>query len=473
MNLKKNQNSLTRKSKNKDIQLSEHFGYKKLLKFAYPSIAMMIFMSVYSIIDGFFVSNFVGKTAFSAINFIFPFLMILGAVGLMFGTGGSALVAKIMGEGDTEKANKVFSLIVYAAIILGVIIAAAGLIFLRPIAVLMGAEGELLKNCVIYGRIYLVALPFNVLQLMFQCLFATAEKPKLGLYITAASGIANIILDTLFVAVLPWGLSGAAAATAISQVVGGIVPIIYFAQKNSSKLRLTRCRFDGKVLFKTCTNGSSEFVTQISASIVGILFNFQLMKYAGEDGIAAYGVLMYVGMIFQAVFFGYTLGSAPVISYHFGAENKKELKSLRKKSLVIVCVFSLLMFIAGQLLSKPFSLLFVGYDKELLNITVKAFGIYSFSFLLSGISIFASSFFTALNDGLTSALISFLRTIVFQCSMIVIFPLLWQLDGIWYSIVVAEVMAALVAVLFLIGKQKNTAINKKPPMQEAFCKFLN
>lgn len=437
-----------------NIQLSDHFHYRRLLRFTMPAILMLIFTSVYSIVDGFFVSNFTGKTPFAAVNFIMPLLMILGCAGFMFGTGGGALIAKTMGVGDRKGANELFSLVVYAAALSGVILAIFGIVFLRPLASLMGAKGQLLQDSIVYGRIILLALPFYVLQYEFQCLFAAAEKPKLGLYVTVAAGIINMVLDALFVAILHWGLAGAAAATAISQFAGGIVPIIYFARRNDSPLRLGKCRFDGFALVKTCTNGSSELMSNISMSVVSMLFNIQLMKYAGENGIAAYGVLMYVSMIFQAVFIGYSVGAAPVISYNYGAQNCEELKSLRQKSMLLIAVFSVAMLAAGQLLARPLSLLFVGYDEALMELTVHAFTIFSFSFLLSGFSIWGASFFTALNDGLISALISFLRTFLFQCAAVLIFPLFWGLDGIWYAVVAAELLAAAMTALFLLTKKK-------------------
>ena len=436
------------------IQLSDHFNYKRLLAFTLPSIAMLIFTSVYGVVDGFFVSNYAGKTPFAAVNFIYPFLMILGSIGFMFGTGGSALISLTMGEGKEKKANEIFTMNVCVSALFGVILAILGIVFLPSIAVLLGAEGELLSQCIVYGRIVLTALPFYVLQFEFQCLFATAQKPKLGLVVTVAAGVTNMVLDALFVAVFSWGAAGAAAATALSQVAGGLIPVIYFAGKNSSLLRFVRFRFDGKALGKTCTNGSSELMSNISMSIVSMLYNVQLMKYAGENGIAAYGVLMYVSMIFQAVFLGYSVGTAPVIGYHYGAYNIDELKGLLRKSSVLIGAFSVCMFGAGELLSTPLAVLFVGYDKTLLDMTAHAFFIFSFSFLCSGFAIFGSSFFTALNDGLTSALISFLRTLVFQVTAVIVFPVFWELDGIWWSVVAAEVMAVVVTVIFLIGKRK-------------------
>ena len=436
------------------IQLSDHFNYAKLLKFTFPSIVMLVFTSVYGVVDGFFVSNFVGKTPFTAVNFIMPFLMILGSLGFMFGTGGGALIAKTMGEGKIEKARQMFSLIVYTSAICGIVLALLGMLFIRPFAAVLGAEGRLLEDSVTYGRIILLAIPAYILQYEFQCLFATAGKPTLGLYVTIAAGLTNMILDALFVAVFSWGLEGAAAATAISQCVGGIVPLVYFACPNNSLLRLGRTEFDKKSLIKTCVNGSSELMSHISMSVVSMLYNVQLLKYAGEDGVAAYGILMYVSLVFQAVFIGYSVGTAPIVSYQYGAGNHRELKGLLKKSFVLVGVFAVIMFAAALALARPLSFLFVGYDEELLELTVHAFSIFSFSFLFSGFAIFGSSFFTALNDGVTSAAISFLRTLLFQIAAVLIFPLLWGVDGIWISVVAAEVMAVIVTAFFLQIKRK-------------------
>lgn len=436
------------------IQLSDHFNYAKLLKFTFPSIVMLVFTSVYGVVDGFFVSNFVGKTPFTAVNFIMPFLMILGSLGFMFGTGGGALIAKTMGEGKIEKARQMFSLIVYTSAICGIVLALLGMLFIRPFATVLGAEGRLLEDSVTYGRIILLAIPAYILQYEFQCLFATAGKPTLGLYVTIAAGLTNMILDALFVAVFSWGLEGAAAATAISQCVGGIVPLVYFACPNNSLLRLGRTEFDKKSLIKTCVNGSSELMSNISMSVVSMLYNVQLLKYAGEDGVAAYGILMYVSLVFQAVFIGYSVGTAPIVSYQYGAGNHRELKGLLKKSFVLVGVFAVIMFAAALALARPLSFLFVGYDEELLELTVHAFSIFSFSFLFSGFAIFGSSFFTALNDGVTSAAISFLRTLLFQIAAVLIFPLLWGVDGIWISVVAVEVMAVIVTAFFLQIKRK-------------------
>lgn len=438
------------------IQLSDHFTFGKLIKFTLPSIAMMIFTSIYSVVDGFFVSNFAGKTPFAAVNLIMPVLMILGTVGFMFGTGGTAIVAKTYGEGDKEKANRYFSLFVYVAFALGIALAALGLVFIRPIASLLGASGELLENCVVYARIILLALPCYVLQIMFQSFFVAAEKPHLGLTVTISSGVTNMILDAVLVILLPqeYKLAGAAIATAMSQTVGGVIPLFYFFRKNSSILRLGRTELDGNAILKACTNGSSEFMSNISMSIVGILYNTQLMRYAGENGVAAYGVMMYVSMIFSAAFVGYSIGTAPIIGYHDGARNYPELKGLLRKSLILTGIFGAGMVVSAEWLAAPLSHIFVGYDAELMDLTVSGFRIFALSFGFMGFGIFASGFFTALNDGVTSAMISFLRTLVFQSAAVMILPLIWGIHGVWISIVVAEFMAVVLGAIFLVAKQK-------------------
>ncbi|MBR4288548.1 MAG: MATE family efflux transporter [Clostridia bacterium] len=435
------------------IRLSDHFTYKKLLRFTVPSIVMMVFTSIYGVVDGFFISNFSGKTAFAAVNFIIPFVFVLGTVGFMFGTGGSAVVAKTLGQGEKKKANELFSLFVYVAFIIGILISLLGLLFLRPVTSFLGAEGELLEECVRYGRIIIAANPAFVLQMLFQSFFIAAEKPKLGLYSTVLAGCTNMVLDALLVAVFPLGVTGAALAIGISQIVGGVFPIIYFSLPNTSLFRLGKTHWDGRAVWKTCTNGSSELMSNISMNLVSILYNIQLLKFAGEDGVSAYGVLMYVGFIFVAIFIGFSIGSAPVISFHFGAENHNELKSLLKKSCIFIAWTSLGMFIISQLLAVPLSSLFVGYDKALLEMTVRGFRFNAFSFLFSGFAIFSSGFFTALNDGVTSALISFLRTMLFQIASVMLLPLVFRLDGIWSSLIVSEAMSVILALIFLVKKR--------------------
>ncbi|MDD2994315.1 MAG: MATE family efflux transporter [Pygmaiobacter sp.] len=438
------------------IQLSDHFTYGKLIKFTIPSIAMMIFTSIYSVVDGLFVSNFVGKTAFSAVNLMMPIFMIIATVGFMFGTGGTAIVANTLGTGDKEKANRHFSLFVYVAFALGVLFAILGLAFIRPIATLIGAKGQLLEYCVDYGRIILTVLPFFVLELLFQSFFVAAEKPHLGLLVTGVAGVTNMVLDAVLVILLPqqYKLAGAAVATAFSQFLGGVIPLVYFLRKNISILRLGKTSFDGRAIVKACTNGSSEFMSNVSMNVVGMLYNIQLLHYAGENGVAAYGVMMYVSMIFSAAFIGYSIGSAPVISYHDGAKNTDELKGLLKKSLRLLGVSGFAMLLAAQLLAVPLAKIFVGYDQQLVNLTVSGFRVFALAFPFMGFAIFGSGFFTALNDGLTSALISFLRTLVFEASAVLLLPLIFGIDGIWASIVVAEVMAVVFTAIFLIAKRK-------------------
>ena len=443
------------------VKLSDHFNYRKLFRFTAPTIIMMVFVSIYGVVDGFFVSNFAGESEFTAVNLIYPALMVLGAVGFMIGAGGSALIGKNLGEGRTEKANRIFSLLVYLTILIGVVLAVIAIFFLRPIAELLGAEGKVLENCILYGRIILLALPAQMLQFEFQSFFVTAEKPKLGLWFTVAAGCTNMLLDVLLVAVFPLGLKGAAIATAVSQLVGGVLPLIYFFRlRNSSLLRLGKMSFDGKSVLKAMGNGSSEFLANVAMSVVAMLYNAQLMHYAGEPGVAAYGVLMYVNFTFLSCLIGYSVGVAPVVSYHYGAKSQDELKNVFKKSLVVVAVMSACMLGAAMLLAAPVSKMFVGYNPDLEQMTVRGFYIFSFGFLFAGVSIFASSFFTALNNGLVSAIISFLRTLVFQVAAVLLLPILFEglggnpLDGIWLSIVAAEVVAALVSLVCILFNRK-------------------
>ena len=438
----------------REISLSDHFTYGRLFRFALPSVVMMVFTSIYGVVDGYFVSNFVGKTPFAAVNLIMPYLMILGTLGFMFGAGGSALVGKTLGEGDRPRANAIFSLLVYASLALGILVTAVGILVLRPVAALLGAEGEMLENCVTYGRIILLALPAFMLQLEFQIFFVTAERPRLGLIFTVVAGVTNMVLDALLVGILSLGLVGAALATALSQVVGGVGPFIYFAMKNGSLLRLGRTRLMISPILRSLFNGSSELMSNVSMSLVGMLYNLRLIAYAGEDGVAAYGVLMYVNFIFVSAFIGYTIGISPIISYHFGADNRPELSNLRKKSVSAVLISSLAMFISAILLARPLASVFVGYDAALLAMTVRGFYIFSLSFLFAGLSILGSAFFTALNNGLVSGVMSFLRTLVFQTAAVLLLPIALGLDGIWLSIVVAELCAASVCVLLLVCLRK-------------------
>ena len=437
-----------------NISLSEHFDYGKLLRFTMPSIVMMIFTSIYSVVDGIFVSNFAGKTPFAAINLIMPYIMVLGTVGFMMGTGGTALISKTLGMGDKKKANEIFSLLTYVCIGSGVVISVIALVLLRPVAMRLGAEGEILEDCVLYGKIVLPAATAYILQFAFQSFCVTAEKPNLSLTMTVVSGVCNIVLDALFVAVLRWGLAGAAAATAIAQVVGAVIPIVYFARPNESLLRLGKCRFDGKALLRTCTNGASELMSNLSMSLVGMLYNLQLLKYAGENGIAAYGVIMYVNLFFLSVFIGFSIGTAPLIGFNHGAQNHSELKSLFKKSAVIITATSVLMAVSGILLARPLAAIFVSYDQTLMEMTIRGFTIYSLSFLLCGFNIFGSSLFTALNNGLISAVISFVRTLICQIAAVMILPLFFHLDGIWASVVAAELAALLLTAFCCVKYRK-------------------
>lgn len=436
------------------IQLSDHFSYSKLIKFTLPTIAMMIFTSIYGVVDGVFVSNCVGSDAFAAVNLIMPIIMILGSVGFMIGTGGSAIVSKTLGEGKKEKANEYFSMLVYLCVVSGVILSVIGIIFTGPIAVLLGAKGSIAKDCVTYGRTVFFMLTGLFLQNAFQSFLVVAEKPKLGLFVTLLAGFTNMFLDFLFVYVLRFGVFGAALATGISQFVGSVIPIIYFAGGKNNVLKLTKCRFNKDIIIKTCINGSSEMVTNMSMSLVNILYNMQLMKYIGTNGVVAYGIIMYVGFIFVGTYMGYAVGSAPVISYHYGAGNKDELKNLFKKSLTIIIVSSVVMTLIAEIIAGYLAEIFVSYDNNLLELTTEAIRIYAVSYLISGINIFASSFFTALNNGVVSAVISFMRMFVFQIVMILLLPVVLGISGIWTAVIAAEVLSVVISVMFLVKNRK-------------------
>lgn len=437
-----------------NIQISEHFTYGKLLRFTLPSIVMMVFSSIYGVVDGVFVSNFAGAEAFAAVNLIMPFLMILGAVGFMIGTGGSALVSFTLGTGDERRANEIFSMLIYVLLAIGAVFTIGGILLMEPVARFLGADEQMAPICVTYGRIVLAALIPFMLQNTFQSFLVTAERPNFGLYITVAAGVSNMVLDALFIAVFHWGVVGAALATSISQMIGGMIPLVYFIVPNRSKLHLCRAALDIRTLGKACANGSSEFMTNVSMSLVNMLYNWQLMRLMGADGVAVFGVIMYVNFIFVSVFLGYSIGSAPIVSFHYGAGNQGELRGLLRKSVLLTAVTSILLTAAALLLARPLSVIFMSYDAALLSTTIRAFSIYALSFLIVGFNIYASSFFTALNDGLTSALISFARTLAFQIAAILILPVIWGIDGVWGAVIAAEALALLLSIACLMRNGK-------------------
>lgn len=436
------------------INLSEHFTYKKLIKFTLPTIIMMIFTSIYGVVDGLFISNIVGSNAFASINLIMPAIMIIGTIGFMIGTGGSAIVSKTLGEGNKEKANKYFSMLVYLEIILGILFTVIALLVIEPVAKMLGATEEMMNDCLTYGRILLIGMTAFILQNSFQSFMVVAEKPKFGLIISIISGVTNIVLDFILIYLFKWGVAGAAIATISSQFVGAIIPMIYFSRKNNTMLRLGKTKFELSPIIKTCTNGSSEMVTNLSMSLVNILFNMQLMKFAGVNGVSAYGVIMYVGFLFVGTYVGYSVGTAPVISYHYGANNKEELKGLLNKSIKLLGAVAVIMTILAEIFAKPLASIFVSYDKELLELTINALRLYSLSYIISWFNIFASSFFTALNDGFVSALISFIRTLLFQVITILVLPAIWGTNGIWLSVLVAEIFSIIVSIICFIKNRK-------------------
>lgn len=436
------------------IKLSDHFTYRKLLRFTLPSIIMMVISSVYSVVDGLFVSNLIGDLALSSVNIVFPVAMIVGSFGFMLGTGGSAIVARTMGEGDQEQANRYFSMIILAVVLLGVVLSTFCVIYTEPIARFAGASDALIEDCIVYGRILLAgSVPF-MLQTSFQSFFVVAEKPQMGLALSIAAGVTNMVLDYVLIAVCGLGIAGAAIATVLGYCVGGVLPLLYFLHPKRKGMRLTRTRFYGKQLLHACANGSSELLSNISSSVVGILYNLQLMRLIGEAGVAAYSVMMYVDFVFIAAFLGFSIGSAPIVSYHYGAANQTELKNVFRKSMVVILCTSLAMVVLSELLSRPLSSAFVGYNAELLDMTVHGFRLFALCYLFAGINIYASSFFTALCNGALSALISFLRSLLLRGGMVLLMPLLFDLDGIWAAVTVAEGLAAIVSVGLLYAMRK-------------------
>lgn len=447
--------------------MNRHFTFGALVKYTAPTIAMMIFTSLYTVVDGIFVSNFIGKTALAAVNLGWPVVMILASVGLMMGTGGSALVAKTRGEGDDEKANRYFTMCIIFTAILGTVLAVIGIFLLEPIIIALGAEGQLLSDTVLYTFIVLISLPFFALQFAFQTLFSTAGKPMVGFVVIVAAGLTNVVLDALFICGFGWGVAGGALATAIGQVVGGVIPIFYFLRKNTSFLRFVRTRLQWRPIGKACINGCSELVSNIAMSLVATLYNYQLLVYIGEDGVAAYSVIGYTAMIFSAIFMGYALGSSPLMSYQYGARNHKEMRSILKKSLLFIGIFAGFMFVAAETLAPALSAIFVSYDPELLEFTIQAYRIYAFAFLIMGLPIYGSAFFTSLNNGLVSALIAFLRTIIFECGAVIILPIIFGIDGIWLSVSVAELCAAILTVIFMVALRNHYGYSKKVVAEDA------
>lgn len=437
-----------------NIQLSDHFNTRRLLRFALPSIAMMIFMSFYGVVDGIFVSNFTGSTAFASLNLVWPYIMVLGGLGFLFGTGGTALVAYQMGQGDKKKANETFTLVILTAILVALVLTVLGEVTLRPMLRLMGASDEMMPHCLAYGRIMLAGLIPFTLQGVFQSFLVSAERPRMGMWVTITAGVANMVLDYLFMGPLHMGVAGAAWATTIGEAIGGFLPLIYFCVPNRSPLNFCRTHFDGPALYQTVWNGASEFVTNISMSLVNMLYNRQLMSIVGESGVAAYGVLQYVAFFFVAIYLGYSMGTAPIVSYHYGAENYGELKSLFRKSLTFIAIAGVSMLVLSQALAVPLANIFMSYDTELRDLTAHAFRLFSLAFLLSGFNIYGSDFFTALNNGKVSATISFTRTIILECSAVLLLPKLFGLDGVWVSLPTAEVLAVCLTTFFLVRNRK-------------------
>ena len=317
-----------------NIELSGHYGYRRMIRSVLPSIAMVLVTSIYSIVDGFFVANFAGKTGFAAINLTFPAIMMIGSLGLMIGTGGAALVAKIKGEGYPEKANRVFTMLVQFGLALGVLLGVALAIGAPVVARWLGADEPMMDECVAYIRLNMIGMPGFVLQCAFQSFYMAAERPQLGTLMSIVAGVVNVLLDAVLVWGLGLGVAGAALATAAGCLVGGLFPLYYFSsRRNRGSLRIIPTRILWPYVGKACTNGLSEYVGSIAMNIVTMCYNLQLMRYLGEDGVSAYGVVMYIAFIFAAVFIGYNIGITPIIGYHYGAADVREQRSLFFKSL--------------------------------------------------------------------------------------------------------------------------------------------
>lgn len=440
--------------KKQAIQLSDHFTRRRMIQFTLPSIGMMIFTSIYGMVDGYFVSNYVGSIPFASLNLAMPFIMILAAVGFMFGTGGSALVSMTLGMGKRQKANEIFSLLVYLLAGCGIVLGIFGFCVAPWMSKVLGATDEMMPYSILYIRVSMISLPFFMLQNLFQSFLVTAEKPKLGFFVTILAGVTNMFLDWLFVGVFGLGLGGAAAATVISETVGGMIPLIYFFRPNPSILRLGKTRWDGRAVLKACTNGSSEFLTNCASSIVGMLYNLQLMKYLGSNGVAAYGVIMYVNFIFVGIYFGYTMGIAPVVGYHYGAKNTDELRGLFRKSIQMILVTSIVLTLLSECTAGFLVRIFVGYDAQLYALTVYAFRIYAVAFLFMGFNIFGSGFFTALNNGKISAFLSVMRSLILQLSAIYVLPYLFGADGLWGVVIVSDGICLIFTIWMWIRYQK-------------------
>ncbi|MBD5560248.1 MAG: MATE family efflux transporter [Clostridia bacterium] len=431
------------------IQLSDHFTYSRLLRFTLPSVLMMVFVSIYGIVDGFFISNFAGKTAFAGANFVLPYLMLLSCSGFIFGAGGGALTAKTLGEQHSREASRIFSMFVWLSVLVGLVLLAVGMLTARSFAAAFGATGQMLEDAERYALIVLVPLPLSILQYAFQNFFVTAGKPQLGLYVILLAGGTNIVLDLVFVGVFGWGLEGAAWATVISESIAGGVPILYFVRPNSSSLRLVPVRLAARPIWQGISNGFSELLTSISGPLLSTVFNAQLLRFAGENGVAAYGVLMYANLVFVGTFLGFSTGVTSIVGYNYGAGNRAELKSIRRKCLLLITVFAAVMAVCSELFGRDIAVLFVGYDQELLNVTEHGFEIFSISFLFAGYPVLISAFFTGLNNGLLSAAVSASRILLFQLPCVLILPMLFGVDGIWWSVVLAELLAGLVGLALL------------------------
>ena len=442
------------------IHLSDHFTYKKILRFTIYPILMMLITSIYWIVDGFFISNYVGPSAFAGVNLIFPVVMIVACIGFMFGSGGAALVSKKLGEGDSDGANKTFSLITYVTLGTGLILSLIFFFLVRPIA--MGfasinqveASEAMIDSAEVYGRIMVGGVFLYIMQGYFHSFFSVNEKSSLGFLFTLISGLTNMLLDYLLIGVFRAGVVGAACASLSGMFISAVGPFLYFRFGKNNLIKLGKPRWNLNEITQSIANGSSEFVSNVSGSIVTIVFNVQLLKYIGEVGVSAYGIIGYVCFVFFAIFIGYSIGIAPVIGYNYGAKNPVELTNVLRKSFVIISVSGVAMTLLSAGLADPITRIFSAGVGELHTLGVRAMRIFSICYLMAGFSMFGSSFFTALNNGLISALISFCRTLVFQLGSVFVLPLIVGVDGIWFSIIVAEFLSMVMTIIFISARRR-------------------
>ena len=415
---------------------------------------MMLFTSMYGVVDGLYLSHFSGKEAFAAITLIIPLPLLIGAWAYMIGAGGSAVIAKAIASDRQKDANEYFSFLVLISVLGSILLAGIGEIFLEPCAKLLGANDEMLPFCMTYGRILIAAVPLYVLQNVFQSFLTVAEHPKIGLAINLVSAFLNMALNFVFIRITNEVVTAVALATVVSQFVGGITPFVFFVRSKSTTLRFGRPHMPMSLLGPVFANGVSEFVSEIFHPLASVMYNYKLMELTGLNGVAAYGVLMNVGFLFGSVFLGFAVGSAPLFTYKYEREDHDELHSLFIKSTISVVLMGFLLYGVACMIEGPFAAEFFGGDELLITMTEEAFALHSLSYMVMGLAVFASAFFTAIHDSRVSFLISFLRTLLFEVLAILLLPMLFDLNGVWAASLTSEVLTLLVTVGLLISKKE-------------------